>query len=169
MVSMPKSVLGMRTNKSGFTLIEILVVVVILGITASVAMLAFGNFGEDERIEAEAERFAQKLKLVRHHAILEATPYAIEVSQKRYSIYTFSAPNLWQEVSSPRLKPHTFPQKISASLTLVSSSKGRRIVIQPSGEITPFILNFSPLGKPPVAAVKLIQDERIVVEKKRKA
>ncbi len=51
---MLRLVIGMqnraRADLNGFTLIEILVVIVIVGITLSFALLAFGDFGSERRI-----------------------------------------------------------------------------------------------------------------------
>ena len=141
MASMPKSETGMRTNKSGFTLIEILVVLVILGITSSMALLAFGDFGKSQRIEAEAERFAQKLRLIRYHAILEATPYRIQISPESYQIFYFMPPNQWIKSNRHTTSMHTLSQP------------KKPITIQASGEITSFILIFGIPGQSPIAEV----------------
>jgi len=139
---MLKSGTGMRTNKSGFTLIEILVVLVILGITASVALLAFGDFGESRRVEAEAQRFVQKVRLIRHHAILEATTYGMKITPTSYQVFRFSPPNTWTPATSTLLKPYSFPPKILLYLNIQSTGKKNWVVFQASGEITPFSINF---------------------------
>jgi len=146
----------MRTTKSGFTLIEILVVLVILGITASVALLAFGDFGESRRVEAEAERFLQKTRLIRHHALLEAITYGMKITPTSYEIFRFTPPNTWTPVTSTLLKPYNFPPKILRYLSIESTGKkGKKnwIVFQASGEITPFTLTFGLKHQPNIAHV----------------
>lgn len=137
---------GMQITKSGFTLIEILVVLVILGITASIALLAFGDFGESRRVRAEAERFVQKVRLIRHQAILEATTYGMKLTPTSYQVFVFSASKTWTPVTSTLLKPYSFPPKILTHLTIQSTNKKTDkknwIVFQSSGEITPFSVNF---------------------------
>jgi general secretion pathway protein H len=153
MASMPKSETGMRTNKSGFTLIEILVVLVILGITTSMALFAFGDFGKSQRIEAEAERFAQKLRLIRYHAILEATPYRIKISPESYQIFRFMPPNQWIKSNIQTTSVHTLSQQ------------KQPIIIQASGEITPFTLIFGIPGQPAIAQVSA-QTNGVILFKK---
>jgi len=144
---------GMRTNKSGFTLIEILVVLVILGITASVALLAFGDFGESRRVEAEAKRFLQKTRLIRHHAILEATTYGMKLTPNAYTIFRFSPPNTWTPAHSDLLKPYDFPKKTLLYLNIQATGKQNWVVFQASGEITPFTITFGLKQQPNIAHV----------------
>ncbi len=165
MASMPKSETGMQTNKSGFTLIEILVVIVILGITASMAMMAFGDFGESQRIEAEAERFKQKIRLIRHRAILEATPYNIQVLPTSYEVFRFSPPSQWENTSQLGFGMHPFPKTVQAELTLHAASKKQFLTIQASGEITPFTLTFRATGKPPLIQLNASSDGTVVLNK----
>ena len=155
----------MRTNKSGFTLIEILVVVVILGITASMAMMAFGDFGESQRIEAEAERFKQKIRLIRYHAILEATPYRIQIFPSGYQVFRFVPPHQWKNTTLSGLGTHAFPKKIQAALQRHQTTQKHGLIIQASGEITPFTLTFSAIGKPPIVQID-VQDNGTIALKK---
>ncbi|MDX2347035.1 MAG: prepilin-type N-terminal cleavage/methylation domain-containing protein [Legionella sp.] len=154
---MPKLETGMRTSKPGFnlgfTLIEILVVVVILGITASMAIMAFGDFGKGRSIQAEAERFTQKLRLVRYHAILEAVPYKIQTSPTSYQIFRFVPPNQWEKSNIQTSKIHIFSQT------------KQTILIQASGDIMPFTLVFGVPQKSPVAKVYTDTGHVITFEK----
>lgn len=162
---MPKSETGMRTNNTGFTLIEILVVIVILGITASMAMMAFGDFGESQRIEAEAERFKQKIRLIRYHAILEASPYSIQIFPSGYQVFSFVPPAQWKNTTESGLGMHTFPQKIQTSLKRHTSTHKHFIIIQASGEITPFTLTFGAIGKPPIIQIDGQSNGTIILKK----
>ncbi|MDF1678653.1 MAG: type II secretion system minor pseudopilin GspH [Legionellaceae bacterium] len=155
----------MQTNKSGFTLVEILVVVVILGITASLAMMAFGDFGESQRIEAEAERFKQKIRLIRHRAILEATPYNIQVRPAAYEVFRFVPPNRWENTTRLGFGLHPFPKSMQTELTLHAVSKKQFLTIQASGEITPFTLTFRATGKPPLVQIEAKSDGTVMLKK----
>ncbi|MCH9757240.1 MAG: type II secretion system minor pseudopilin GspH [Gammaproteobacteria bacterium] len=155
----------MRTSKSGFTLIEILVVVVILAITASMALMAFGDFGESQRIEAEAERFTHKLRLIRYHAILEATPYQVQIFPSGYQVLRFIPPNRWKKTTSSELGMHAFPKKIQTYLQLHQSSQKNAFIIQASGEITPFTLTFGAIGKSAIIQVDTQDNGKITLKK----
>jgi type II secretion system protein H len=149
---MLKSETGMRTNNSGFTLVEILVVVVILGITATMAVMALGDFGETQRITASAERFASKLRLVRYHAILEATPYQIKRTADSYQVLKFTPPNLWEKSNIKGGVLHALPLN-------------KNILIQASGEITPVTLTFGKLKSPAIATISTTTDSKITLKR----
>lgn len=149
MGSMLKSETGMpsSSNNQGFTLIEIMVVLMILSITIGAAVLAFGDFGGTERAQSEAQRFRMKLNLAKKHAIIENLAYRVDVEPHGYRIMSFSPPNSWHPAKNKHLKAYTFPESMGAM-------KKASILIQPSGEITPFSFTFQNAKGKTVATVE---------------
>lgn len=135
--------IGMQTNSNtfsaGFSLIEIMIVMMIITIVTSSALFAFGDFGQSRRIEANAERIAQKIQLIRHRALLESIPYQIHFSSTTYEISKWIKKNQWSAIQRGSLR--YLKQSISKQI----------ILIQPSGDITPITLYFGlPNTKPNV-------------------
>jgi len=62
----------------GFTLVEILVVLVIVGILVSVAFLSFGILGEERSLEREARRLNSLIELVSDEATTQGRDFGIE-------------------------------------------------------------------------------------------
>lgn len=71
-------------KESGFTLIELMVVVVIIGLAAAAVVLAVPEQGGS--VQAEAERFAVRAKAARDAAIVEARPMALQVDAAGYDV-----------------------------------------------------------------------------------
>ncbi len=150
---MPKLVIGMKNNR-GFTLIEILVVLLIIGITLGFAMLAFGDFGGNRRIIVAAEQFVNYVKFIQQDAILETGTLGIKLDQNGYQVMRFIPLKNWQ----PMLKKGVFHQQRFPSNALVhlennSQMDGPQIIINAAGDMSAFSLNFGSKKQANIARV----------------
>lgn len=68
----------------GFTLIEILVVLVILGILLAVALLSFGILGDDDNLDREARRLSSLIELASDEATTQGREFGIEFMSAGY-------------------------------------------------------------------------------------
>lgn len=142
---MQRLVTGM-TNKQGFTLIEIMIVIVIIGITVGSALIAFGDFGESKRILFAAEQLTNTLRLAQQQAILETSTLGLHVNNKGYQIVQLQNNSQWSPMSSRGLfKPNTFPQNTLIHLKINTNPLhgAPEIIISAAGDMTPFTLSFS--------------------------
>ena len=71
-------------REGGFSLVELMVVIVIIGLAATAVMLAVPEPGGSVR--AEAERFAARAKAARDSAIVESRPVRIELDAQGYAV-----------------------------------------------------------------------------------
>jgi len=151
---MPKLVIGMQ-NKHGFTLIEILVVVLIIGITLGFALLAFGDFGRQRRIVMAAEQFVNYVKFAEQQAILETSTLGIKIYQNRYQLLRLQPSEQWEALSQNSIfQPHFFPDGTIIHLDGPrNTALEPQLIINSSGDITPFTLHFGVDEKPSVAVV----------------
>ncbi len=137
---MQRLVTGIFREK-GFTLIEILIVLLILSICLCCTLFAFGDLGSNRQVLITAEQFCAHLKLARQKAILENTNLAIKVTGQGYQIYHLVR-GRWQ------LKPgislfrwHRFPASVVVS-SPSSQKQESTLYFRANGDITPFVLNF---------------------------
>lgn len=151
-----------HSRHSAFTLIEILIVVVIVGITITFALLAFGDFGQSRRVKAQAERIAMLIPLAEQQAILQPSVYGIRFQPHSYQFYRYlTASNHqrghWEKISNDKLfKPYQLSQRISLSLkATLTATPQPQIVITNTGDITPFELAISSTGHKPLYRISV--------------
>lgn len=78
-------------REQGFTLIEILVVLMIIAIVTSAALLSFGNIRDDRGLRTEARRFAALLELALDEATLQGRDFGIEFMTGSYRFVEYDA------------------------------------------------------------------------------
>lgn len=131
-------------NKQGFTLIEILVVILIIGITLGFALLAFGDFGGKRRIVIAAEQFVNYVKFIQQEAILEMGTLGIVFDNNGYHVVRFQPPKSWQLMPSKGIfHQQRFPSNAIVHLESSLNKTGEpQIIINAAGDMTAFKLNF---------------------------
>lgn len=87
--SMPTSVTGRRTNSRGFTLVEILVVMVIIATVVSIAMLSISLVGDDRELDRERIRFASLVEMVQDEAMMQGREFGVEIMLSAYRFVEF--------------------------------------------------------------------------------
>lgn len=72
----------------GFTLLEVLVVVVIIGIVASFAVLAIGNRSLDDRLGLEARRLEELIRYAADEAVLQGAELGFARTTEGYAFFS---------------------------------------------------------------------------------
>jgi len=130
-------------GKKGFTLIEVLVVLVIIGITLGFAMLSFGDFGRARRLVTQSESIFAEFKSIQQQAMLESATYGLQITPQGYQIMRFDSLKNWQPATSVFLiKPHPFPKGATVQFESSQNKKKPSVIIYSTGELTPFRLSF---------------------------
>jgi general secretion pathway protein H len=171
-----------RRHDSGFTLIEILVVLVIIAIVISFAVLSIGVTGRDAALDEESRRIEGLLGLLQERAVLEGRDFGLLVEPTTYQFVVFqSRRDRWEKFDDEReFRRRELPQGLSFELTLdsrvvVLKAQSARIksdapltapqlIVAASGDGTPFKLTLVRAGSTNRASVNADTLGKITVE-----
>lgn len=147
---------NLRARSSGFTLLELLVVLVLIGVIISFAVLSVGDGGRQERLRQEAERLTSLFNLASEEAVLQSMELGVVLQRGGYAFMTYDG-NGWLPVTGDDLfREHALPDGVELALfmdglqvSLVPPTAEQEEALEPqlwfssSGERTPFELSLS--------------------------
>lgn len=166
----------MRRTPHGFTLLELMVVVVLIGIILTFVVGTVGDGGRLERLQREVQRLTALVELVGEESVLKSSVIGMHFEEQGYLFMRYGDGS-WEEVQGDNLlKPHQLDGAMEMELLVegysVELAKAPQfaggdeeielkpqVVFLPSGERTPFelalryrddesgyLLNVPPLG-----------------------
>ena len=119
-----------RPHSTGFTLIELMVVIVIISIMFTFATLAIRSDSPEDIIHREALRFERLVELALEEATLRGEEYALEIYIDGYRFYRFE--NTWIPLSDDTLlKDRELPEDMEIEMSLEETE----IIIDPAASM----------------------------------
>lgn len=106
-----------RTRNAGFTLLEVLVVVFLIGIVLTLAVLSVGH-NEDRVLKDEARRLAALLDLARQESIVESLEMALAIDDRAYSFQMFDGQSWLPVEDDPILRPRELPEEMELEVEI---------------------------------------------------
>jgi general secretion pathway protein H len=112
---------------AGFTLVELMVVVVIIGVVIAGMVLSIGGPGRDTQLEQERDRLAALIDYVRERAAMQTIEYGLrcETGGYRFVLYDARAAAWREDPLDESLRARALP----AGLEIALSVEDRAIVL----------------------------------------
>jgi len=161
---MPVRSVAVPTRSAGFTLLELMVVLVLIGIIFSFAVLSLSGDSISELMEQETRRLATLLELAGDEAVLRGEELAVNFTDNGYEFLVLQDGGGWQSSGDDGLlKAYSLPADIELRLEVegeppelnVMTGEGAgedaeegddsltpQVFILSSGEMTPFAATF---------------------------
>ncbi|MCW8924295.1 MAG: type II secretion system minor pseudopilin GspH [Gammaproteobacteria bacterium] len=105
-----------RTN--GFTLLELMIVIVIIAILFSFATLTIRSSSPEDSIREEAQRLQRLIQLALEEAVMKNTEYGLEFKQNSYQFLTYTG-DQWQAIADDKLlRERELPENMEIDLAI---------------------------------------------------
>jgi general secretion pathway protein H len=144
-------------RSKGFTLVEILVVIVIMAVVISITVLSVSSTGRDSQLDEESRRIEGLVGLLHERALLEGRDFGLRIEPAAYEFVVYDTRrDRWMMLDQEREFRHRdLPKGITFQLQLDSHTvvikaldrnltggdpPGPQVAIAASGEGTPFRL-----------------------------
>ena len=164
-------------GQRGFTLMELLVVMVLIGVVAGLASLSIGD-GAERALRSEAERLAATLKLARDELLITGeSDRALGLRRDGYSFLELvvldDSTREWRPLQEPQLGPRQLEQGV---LELQLDLDGKRtplpqtrgwephILLGNTGEMTPAVITMRVQGKELVRHITVSLEGHVEVQ-----
>lgn len=158
---------------AGFTLLELLVVVILIGIVVSVVTVSATTGNLEDQLEEEAKRMQALMSLAREEAILRNQELAFSVTRDSYRFEVLEEGN-WKPITGDRifrereiaggLEMSLLVDEVELSLSAQQEETlASRIYFLSSGEITPFELVLRSVNERYERRVTLNEDDELVI------
>lgn len=115
-----------QPGQGGFTLLEILLVLAIIAVLATTAVVSFGGLGQSSRVQAEAERLAMTIELVRQKALRRNEVWGLYVDESSYRFKRHGGTDGgWGDAEGRALAPRTAEQGIRFEARSVAPGRSK--------------------------------------------
>jgi general secretion pathway protein H len=144
-------------KKAGFTLIEVLIVMVIISIVAGVAVMTI-QVNQRKQYETLANQLVNAITLAEQEAMLRPATLGLAFTSTAWQFYsvkrdTKTNREQWFPLDIPALKSHAFPANTKITLNIqgkIIPAKGApELVITPGNDLAPFVIYIGKKGEHP--------------------
>ncbi|MCM0612140.1 type II secretion system minor pseudopilin GspH [Marinobacter sediminum] len=143
----------LRTQQAGFTLIEIMVVLIIVGLLAALAVFSMGGSSQQRELENEVRELYLLMQTASEQSVLNNLEMGLQFNDDGYQFVAFQdSTGDWKASGERMFRLRTFPdwlvvtRFIESDAPRLASAEDKLlpdVVFFSSGETTPFEIEFT--------------------------
>lgn len=140
-----------RRPNAGFTLIEILVVVTVIGIIVSIGLLSLSVLGDDRQLRIEARRLSSLLAAAQDEAVMQGREFGLELMKGSYRFVEYDPYEArWLELEIDDIfRERTLPEGLEFDLllegkTILLSAEAAKIADPDSTNVSNMTKKYAP-------------------------
>ena len=149
------------SRQAGFTLLEVLLVAMLMGLVAAAVTLSMGGAKGDRELDKQARRFMATLQQAQEHAVMDGRLVGLRIEDHGWQFMLRQAGDRkWQVLSEDKILSQVeLPEEVTLAIELEGFSwseseekqeqerdqeeRTPQVLIFPGGELTPFVLTLS--------------------------
>jgi len=145
---------GNRKREGGFTLIEVLIVVVLISVATSMAVVRI-NRNEDKIAHLEAKKFRGLVEFLREESVITGKIMGVKVNSGDGQYHFLRHAGSWEKLTEDQtLREYQFAEGIDVRFVVRQSQRQKKkrrksslpasvVMVEPVGTVTPFTLTLT--------------------------